>query len=185
MPFDPADDARGGAALSGTTLAFVLLFSILSAIGVVIAIVIAVSTRRRGRVDTEKLAHREKTWLLVAAGSLAVVLFSTIFFTPYGESAGPDAQVVNVTGRQFAFTFQPNRVKVGQQVEFRVTSRDVTHGFAVFDPDGDFLFQTQVVPEHTQVRVWTFDTPGTYRVVCYEFCGVNHHNMVGQFEVTQ
>jgi cytochrome c oxidase subunit 2 len=61
----------------------------------------------------------------------------------------------------------------------------VTHGFGVFNAAGEFQFQAQVIPEHTVLAIWTFTKPGTYQVVCYEFCGVNHHNMLGQFEVTQ
>ncbi len=26
----------------------------------------------------------------------------------------------------------------------------------------------------------TFRTPGTYKVVCFEFCGVGHHLMTGK-----
>lgn len=167
-----------------------LLFSITSTIGVALAIVVALSTRRKPNAPDEpeaavaRRAHFEKTWLYLATGSVAAVLLFTIFLVPYGESAGPAKQVVNVTGQQFAFVLQPSTIKAGTPVEFRLGSRDVTHGFAVFNPDGDFQFQAQIIPEHTQVAVWTFTTPGTYRIVCYEFCGVNHHNMLGQFEVT-
>ncbi|MEW6581789.1 MAG: hypothetical protein AB1416_03420 [Actinomycetota bacterium] len=178
--------AFGGPALNDATLAYVLLFSITSAIGIAIAIWIAASTRKKGaKVDTEALAHREKGWLFLAAGSLAVVLLFTIFLVPYGKSAGPNKQVVNVTGQQFAFVLQPNAIKANTPTEFRLASKDVTHGFGVFDPDGDFLFQGQIIPEHTSVSVWTFTEPGTYKVVCFEFCGAGHHDMLGQFEVTE
>ena len=130
--------------LSDATLAYILLFSIGSAIGVGMFVVIALSTRRKRRSfgsggpepDTEALAHFEKSWLVIAAGALAAVILFTIFVAPYGEAAGPDPQIVNVSGQQFAFVLQPATVKVGQPVEFHLASRDVTHGFAVFDPDG-------------------------------------------------
>ena len=178
--------------LSDATLAYILLFSIGSAIGVGMFVVIALSTRRKRRSfgsggpepDTEALAHFETSWLVMAAGALAAVILFTIFVAPYGEAAGPDPQIVNVSGQQFAFVLQPATVKVGQPVEFRLSSSDVTHGFAVFDPDGDFQFQAQIVPEHTQLAVWTPKKTGTHEIVCFEFCGVNHHNMLGQFEVT-
>lgn len=185
----PTPERRRGV-LSQTTLAYVLLFSITSTIGVALAIVVAMSTRRKPNApdvpetSVARWMHFEKTWLYLVTGSVAVVLLFTIFLVPYGESAGPAKQVVNVTGQQFAFVLQPSTVKAGTPVEFRLSSPDVTHGFAVFDPDGDFQFQAQVIPEHTQLAVRTFTTPGTYRIVCFEFCGVNHHNMLGQFEVT-
>lgn len=179
--------------MSRETLAYLLLFSITSTVGVILAIAVAWSTRRSARPDAPdepqeavaRRVHFEKTWLFMAIGSVAAVLLFTIFLVPYGESAGPSKQIVNVTGRQFAFVLQPASVKAGSPVEFRLSSPDVTHGFAVFDPDGDFLFQAQVIPEHTQLAIHTFTKPGTYEIVCYEFCGVNHHNMLGQFEVTQ
>jgi cytochrome c oxidase subunit 2 len=31
--------------------------------------------------------------------------------------------------------------------------------------------------------VHTFRTPGTYKVVCFEFCGVGHHTMLAQITV--
>lgn len=177
----------GGEALNDRTLAYVLLFSITSAIGIGIAIWIALSTRKKNRAtpsDTEALAHREKTWLFLAAGMLATVLLFTIFLVPYGKSAGPNGQTVNVTGQQFAWVMSPGSIKVNTPTEFRLQSKDTTHGFGVYDPQGEFLFQGQVIPEHTQLAIWTFRQPGTYKVVCFEFCGYGHHKMIGQFEVT-
>ena len=156
-------------------------------IGIGIAVWIALSTiRRRGAdPDTEELAHREKGWLFVAAGMLAVLLLATIFFVPYGKSAASAKQTVEVTAQQFAFVIKPASIKVDTPTEFVLTSKDATHGFGVFDPDGVFVFQEQVIPEHTTVAVWTFKKTGRYRVVCFEFCGVGHARMLSGFEVTR
>jgi len=182
----PVRRPRGGEALNDKTLAYVLIFSITSAIGSGIAVWIGLSTIRKGKEpDTEEMAHREKSWLFLAAGMLAVVLLATIFFVPYGKSAGAGKQTVEVTGQQFAFLIKPSSIKVDTPTEFRLTSKDTTHGFGVYDPDGVFVFQEQVIPEHTTVAVWTFKKAGTYRVVCFEFCGVDHDKMLSQFEVTR
>jgi len=182
----PAPTTPGGEALNDATLAYVLLFSITSVIGIAIAIWIALSTLKKGeKPDTEAMAHREKTWLFVAAGMLATVLLFTIFIVPYGKSAGPGKQEVIVSAQQFAFVISPASIKANTPTEIRLTSKDTTHGFGVFDPDGVFVFQEQIIPEHTTVAVWTFKKPGTYQVVCFEFCGFGHHKMLSQFEVTQ
>ena len=104
--------------------------------------------------------------------------------TPYGESAPPGAQVVNVEARQFAFVLDEQTVQAGEPVEFRLVASDVNHGFGVYTEDDEFVFQAQVVPDATTTVVHTFDDPGTYKILCLEYCGVDHHGMVGQLEVT-
>jgi cytochrome c oxidase subunit 2 len=130
------------------------------------------------------MARREKGWLVVVACGLVALLFATIFFTPYGESAPPGAQVVEVDARQFAFVIDPGMLRAGEPVEFRLTTPDVNHGFGVYTEDDEFVLQAQVVPDRVTTIVHTFDEPGTYKVLCLEFCGLNHHAMVGEFEVT-
>lgn len=142
------------------------------------------STTTGGEVDPERLAHREKAWLVVVVGGLVALLFGTIFFTPYGESAPPGAQVVEVDSQQFAFAIDPPAIRTGEPVEFRLRTSDVNHGFGVYTEDDEFVFQAQIVPDLTTTVVHTFDEPGTYKVLCLEFCGLNHHGMVGSFEVT-
>jgi cytochrome c oxidase subunit 2 len=31
----------------------------------------------------------------------------------------------------------------------------------------------------------TFNRPGTYQMVCHEYCGPGHHNMIGQVIVEE
>ena len=81
--------------------------------------------------------------------------------------------------------YQPTKIVVGRPVEFVLTSKDTTHGFGVTTDNYDLLFQAQIVPDHTQLVVHTFTKPGIYRIVCLEYCGVLHHTMLSQFEVTQ
>ena len=118
----------------------------------------------------------------MVAGLLALLL-ATIFFTPYGESAPPGSQVVDVRAQQFSFSIDPGTIRAGEPVEFRLTSSDVNHGFGVYTEDDEFVLQAQVVPDGVTNVVHTFDDPGVYKVLCLEYCGLNHHGMVGQFEV--
>jgi cytochrome c oxidase subunit 2 len=148
-----------------------------------LVLAIGFSTRVRGEPDTTRLAAREKTWFVVAVALLTALLFATIFFTPYGRSASPGAQVVRVEARQFFWKIPPTPIDANRQVEFRITSKDVSHEFAVYTTSWKLLFQVQVLPGKEQRYVYTFHTPGRYRVVCLEYCGVGHADMLGQLQV--
>jgi cytochrome c oxidase subunit 2 len=76
------------------------------------------------------------------------------------------------------------QVPAGALVEFRVTTLDVNHGFSIYAPDGRLMAQTQAMPGYVNRLRVEFDRPGTYRVLCLEFCGMAHHVMNGVIEVT-
>ena len=168
--------------MNSTAVIIAVSYATVTVIGVGIFLLLWRSTATSKEVDVERLAHREKTWLGIVAGLLVALLFATIFVTPYGESAPPGSQVIEVTARQFAFSPIPD-IRAGEPVEFRLVAEDVNHGFGVYTEDDEFILQAQVVPDHETTVVHTFDEPGTYKVLCLEFCGLNHHGMVGRFEV--
>ena len=153
-----------------TTTAWVITvaYAVVVVIGSVISLAVWSSTRRAtASTDAvEEYSHRERVWLFVVRAALLVLLLGTIFYRPYGAHAGPHAQVVSVTGVQFAWAVSPKEVRVGIPVEFLATSRDVSHGFGVYDAGGVLQFQAQVGPDETQRIVHTFDRPGTYAFHC-------------------
>lgn len=93
------------------------------------------------------------------------------------------AQVVDVVGRQWSWQIDPATVKTGSAVEFRVTSKDVNHGFAIYAPDGRIVTQTQAMPGFTNKIVHTFEQAGTYKVMCLEYCGIGHAPMTSEIKV--
>jgi cytochrome c oxidase subunit 2 len=166
---------------AGLAVVYALLGGVLV---IVIGVVVAWSTLgRRRALDTREAAEHERTWFVVVVVLLAALLFATIFFTPYGKSQESAPQEVNVQARQFAFLLDRSRIRAGEKVKFHLTSADVNHGFAVFDSHNKFLFQVQVMPKKTQDYVYTFKRPGTYRIVCFEYCGSGHDQMEGQLTV--
>jgi cytochrome c oxidase subunit 2 len=169
--------------MHSTAVLIAVSYAVVCLLGIGVFLVLWRSTTRGGEVDTEKLAHREKSWLAVVVLGLLALLFATIFLTPYGESAPPGSQVVNVEARQFAFLLDQRTIRAGEPVEFRLTTPDVNHGFGVYTANDEFVLQAQVVPEFTTTVVHTFDEPGTYKILCLEYCGLNHHGMAGQLEV--
>ena len=136
----------------------------------------------------QKSAYRLRTklfWVMVFV--LGPVMIYTLLDLPYAASrAGSNSgavQVVEATGYQWRWELSRERVAKDQPVEFRVTSADVNHGFGIYDADMHLVAQTQVMPGYTNVIRHTFGNEGTYRVLCMEYCGVAHHNMMTEFKV--
>lgn len=171
--------------MSHTAVIITVAYAIAVVLGSAISFVVYRSTARPlDDADTSTWSRRETTWLVLMIAVLFVLLMGTIFYVPYGDSAGPGSQVVRVTGVQFAWAIDvPQPLVTGVPVTFRARSSDVAHGFGVYNPEGTLIFQAQVVPELEQEIVHTFRDPGVYEVLCLEFCGVRHHDMKSTFEV--
>lgn len=131
-------------------------------------------------------SNTARRWVFAALLTVfAGVSWASLHNFPIPNQHGPlDAkQVVDVIGRQWSWQFSTSTLNVGTPVEFRVTSADVNHGFGIYDPDGHMLIQTQAMPGFTNKLLYTFTQPGTYKVMCLEFCGVGHAPMVAEFNV--
>ena len=138
---------------------------------------------------TRKAAHTShilRRWLF---GALLIIFVGVTYGTLHSFPIAPQHspldihQVVDVVGRQWAWQINPSTVKVGSPVEFRVTSADVNHGFAIYAPDGRIVTQVQAMPGFTNKLVYTFTQPGTYKVMCLEYCGVAHSFMTADITV--
>lgn len=171
-----------------TAVIITVSYTIVSLVAIAFMVFIARSTRGRNpdiAVDSHTLAEREKGWFAAVVVVLVALLVATIAFTPYGRSAGKDVQVVDIEALQFAWVIPSTPIKAGRQVEFRLTSKDVNHSFAVYTMGGKLLFQVQVMPGKTQTYVYTFHEPGSYHVLCLEYCGAGHDGMQANLTVTQ
>ena len=102
---------------------------------------------------------------------------------PHAIAAPGAGTVVTVTGGQWWWDIDKEELPLGEPVTFRVVSEDVNHGMGVYDSDLRLLFQTQGMPGYVNKVTYTFERPGTYRVLCMEFCGVAHHDMTYEFQV--
>lgn len=175
--------------MNPTAYVIAVAYAVVCVLSVVFLLVVWRSThseteRRRDDADTERLAHGEKAWFAFAVAALGVLLLATLAFIPYGDSAAADGQqVVDVEAAQFAWTIEPSTITAGTPARFHVTAADVNHGFAVYNDDNTMLFQIQAIPDHPSDIVYTFKEPGRYQVVCLEFCGVKHHEMLSTIEV--
>ena len=103
---------------------------------------------------------------------------------PHAVASGDDVVVVNATGSQWSWEIDRQDVPLGKTVVFNLHTEDVNHGFGVIDKSGRLLFQTQSMPGYVNKIEHVFEEPGTYRVLCMEFCGVGHHDMIDEFQVS-
>jgi cytochrome c oxidase subunit II len=113
----------------------------------------------------------------------AITLTRLPYHSPHGVAA-KDLKVVDVKGIQFGWEMSDTEFKVGEPIEFRVTSKDVTHGFGLYDKDMQLIAQTQAMPEYTNSVYHTFEKPGKYQILCMEYCSVGHHIMIREITVT-
>jgi cytochrome c oxidase subunit 2 len=79
------------------------------------------------------------------------------------------------------FSFDPQHIVVprGAKVTFYVTSTDVVHGFSIPETG----VNTMVEPGWVSTVSHVFAKPGTYLLVCNEYCGSAHQTMAGSVEV--
>jgi len=160
---------------------------------VVAAIFIWVADRAASPVEDYRpmaaAAYRLRPWLFViVAVAMTGASWRTLGELPYrgvarAATLAVPAQRVDVLGEQWDWRITPTRVLVDQPVDFHVTSKDVNHDFALYDASLHIVAQVQAMPGFDNVLRYTFQRPGTYRVMCLEYCGLMHHVMASEITV--
>lgn len=171
------------------TVAWVVSLFFMVVVTVVFGIVALKSTKRSDYTPIKKKWYKARTFYGVA---LIVLLLAVSIYTlrdlPYNQpvySADEEPVVVDVEALQFGWEISQTEFKVGEPIEFHVTSQDVNHGFGIYDEDMNILTQTQAMPDYTNEVYITFDEPGTYEILCMEYCGLAHHLMTAELTVTE
>lgn len=79
--------------------------------------------------------------------------------------------------------FDPGEIRIpaGSEITLYVTSKDVQHGFKIMDTNINLM----VLPGQISKLKTTFHNPGTYNIICHEYCGIGHHTMYGQIIVEE
>lgn len=98
------------------------------------------------------------------------------FDNPGVRQVGENRYEVVLLG--FAWAFQPREIRVpaGAEVTFIATSTDVIHGLHV---EGSRV-NMMLIPGQVSRNTYRFERPGTYTMLCHEFCGSGHHIMAGE-----
>ena len=174
-----------------TTTGWIILlgYSALVVVGVSIALIVFRSTRvgfRAEPAEREQLENRESMWGIAVAVFLVSLLLMTIFEIPYSRDKHESAaQKMEIVGQQFAWSVDPPHVRAGIRTAVDAHSRDVSHAVGIYNPNGTLIKQINVVPGVTVRFVITFSKPGTYKLRCLEFCGIDHHKMENDLKVTR
>lgn len=168
-----------------TTILFSILAAPVAAGVYASALYILRNFRYRGEgVPPAAEPIRENTKLLVTWLTTSAVLTVFVLVWGLGALAAENANsgnplVVDVTGQQWVWTFAYPGTHVvsnelylpnNREVEFRVTSKDVTHGFWVVN----FGVQVDANPGVITTIHTIPDKLGTIEVRCEQFCGLNH-----------
>jgi cytochrome c oxidase subunit 2 len=164
-------------------------FVSLALIGVLAAVFGWVVSGSGDRVDYHRVQTRGYLWrkrLFAALVAVGVPITGwTLADLPYSAplEQGGEAVHIKATGYQWFWQLDKSTVQVGQPVVFHVETADVNHGFGIYDESMRLLAQTQAMPGYTNKLAYTFEKPGTYRILCLEYCGAAHHQMQAEFTV--
>ena len=149
---------------------------------------------KKASVEGQGLSNplRKRFWfLLILFVVLGIFASVTIPKSPYFLFADETpARVIHVSAMQFAFLMSDKAIDsktpagessielpANQLIEFRVTSLDVNHGFAIYDQSNNLIAQTQAMPGYVNRLRWKFKEPGNYNILCLEYCGMAHQVM--------
>lgn len=169
--------------------AFHLILGIASFFFLLIVTLMAVFVLRyRGRLGTpaqKAPTHStalELTWSLIPL-ALVIIIFATGFYGYMEIRTAPrTAYEVYVVGQKWKWTFRyPNgyedgelHVPVDQAVRLTMQSQDVIH--SLFIPA--FRLKMDVVPGRYTTTWFRAIQPGEYDLVCAEYCGTGHSDMI-------
>jgi cytochrome c oxidase subunit 2 len=174
------------------TLHYTVILTTLAGVTLAAAIAAVFLLRYRRRTPVIPLTPQvvAPTWLevMVIGGLLGLFcLWWVIGFAQYREIQRPpaDAIPIYVTAKQwmwkFAYPEGPTSsdvlaVPVGRPVKLIMTSRDVIHGFYV----AEFRIKQDVVPGRALTAWFEAIEPGTFDILCTQYCGTRHSWMRAQ-----
>src|SRR6516225_468562 len=102
-------------------------------------------------------------WVLAAAAAAAFALSLPEF--PYGKPATLTGQHYSVIATQYSFEL-PSVVPADTPIVFDVTSKDVNHGFGIYDPQDRLIAQVQAMPQYINHLPLRLYAKGHYVVRC-------------------
>lgn len=167
-------------------LVSVVLMLVVTATFVFVAFNASKETVAYSSVQAKSYGIRTKFfWTLLVAG-VPIAVISTLDL-PYAATRGnepADVVHVDVAGRQWYWQLSKTTFDKGDTVVFNVTASDVTHGLGVYAPNMSMMGQTQAMPGYSNALQFTLNEPGTYKLMCMEYCGLAHHAMISEITVS-
>ena len=83
------------------------------------------------------------------------------------------------------YTFRPNTIRLtaGEQYDLQMLSADMVHNFSI--QMGDTSYNAVVMPKIVTALKLKPAKPGTYLIICNEYCGIGHDYMYFSFIVEE
>ncbi|MGE5768901.1 MAG: cupredoxin domain-containing protein [Betaproteobacteria bacterium] len=94
---------------------------------------------------------------------------------PDGSVRADHDKPIYVLATQYTFTPNTIRLAAGEQYELQMLSADVVHAFSILM--GNTSYNAVVMPKMVTALKLKPTKPGTYLVVCNEYCGIGHDYM--------
>ena len=106
------------------------------------------------------------------------------FANPGLRELAPGKYEAYMTAQVWSFSPAELRIPAGSEVTFYVTTRDVQHGFKIMETNVNMM----ILPGQISTLKAVFEEPGTYNLICHEYCGaggptIGHHTMYAQIIV--
>lgn len=156
-----------------------------AAIAAIVAIVAMALYRSREPVAQDVVFNKgyalRRIWLIIVLVVAVAAFVVSIPHFPY-PSAATSGRTYTIVAEQYGFML-PSVIPADRPVVFAVTSRDVNHGFGIYDPRGRLIGQVQAMPDYVNHLPFEFHLRGRYTIRCLEYCGIGHAAMQGSFEV--
>jgi cytochrome c oxidase subunit II len=114
------------------------------------------------------------------AGALASMLAAQAGVAKPRAKAKPNARVIKIEAKKFAFT--PNHIvlKKGEAVVLELRALDFTHGFNI----PDMKIRSDLLAGQVTRIALQPQTAGEFAFLCDNFCGSGHEEMNGSITVT-
>ena len=154
---------------------------LLMSVVVIIFAAVCRGASRKGAVERPYRGRSIALWTLLITGlGIAIGTLLPWPLAAYARDSahGKPVTTINVVGHQWRWELSATEVPVGKPVEFTLTAADVNHGFGVYKAKQRLLAQVQAMPGFTNRLVVIFPEPGEYELLCMEYCGLAHHNMI-------
>lgn len=124
--------------------------------------------------------------LVYAAAGLRIALPTCVTdVAPFKEGKiidkGNNHYEVHMVARMWAFDPPEVRLPPGSDVDLYLSALDVTHGLYIEHTNVNLM----AVPGSVNAARIHFDKEGAYDVICHEYCGIGHHNMMGKFVIAK
>jgi cytochrome c oxidase subunit 2 len=106
--------------------------------------------------------------------------YSAVFEKPGIRKLDNKTYQIYIVARMWEFDTGEIVINQGSTVDFYLTSKDVVHGFNIERKAVNLM----AIPGAVNKTTISFNDPGTYRIVCHEYCGIGHQGMMGKVIVT-